>query len=119
MSECFLECQELTRVGGPRQKFKDDTQERKTTTWLGFLFVCLGLLVGWFGSFLKVVNWPSKRRLLVAVLSLLASKNILDFSSKLVQMRQLSFKKTLTMCGFLAQSIALCSLDHAVGVRTL
>jgi len=75
VAECFLECQqELTRLGGFRQKSKDDTEERKTATLMGF-----GWLVGWFGLVVLVipkgVHWPSKRRRMVlVVLRILAAR---------------------------------------------
>lgn len=54
----FLECQqELSRLGGFRQKSKDGTEEREIQFCL---FICL--------SFLKVANWPSKIRQLLVIL---------------------------------------------------
>lgn len=68
VGKCFLECQqESSRLGGFRQKSKDGTEERE----LQFcLFICF--------SFLKVANWPSKRRQLsVILLPMLSSQNIM------------------------------------------
>lgn len=84
VGKCFLKCQqELSRLGGFRQKSKGGTEERE----LQFcLFVCL------FVSFLKVADWPSKRRrLLIIFLPMSSSQNIMHFYSKLVWIRKFSF----------------------------